>query len=370
MNKKYNAVLFAAAVALLCGLILFAFLVVGALQRFTQSNSTPTLDLFATLQAVSPAAVHSTPVISPTATSLFSFPSSTAEIPGESVHAAPTASPGDGLTGKIVFTCQVHKVQASNQICIINADGSGYRRLTTDDNRQHYYASLAPDGKSIVYAAFREENIYELYEMTLSSGKVEQLTDRLGVLNAPEISPNGEMIAFTRWTVKSNKYQIWLMDRNGENPNNIPKITGWDPTWSPNGKFILFASDMNGGPQLYTVKTNGGELRQVSNLPAIRGRSDWSPDGTTVVTYSGEPWKREVYLLNTDGSEARQLSPSGGNSQGPSFSPDGRWVVFTAYFDHPGDIHGCEIYVVRTDGTNLRRLTNNDYCDYQPRWGQ
>jgi tricorn protease len=73
--------------------------------------------------------------------------------------------------------------------------------------------------------------------------------------------------------------------------------------------------------------------------------------------------------MNADGSNARQLTPSGGNSQGPSFSPDGKWVAFTAYFDNYGEDHGCEIYVIRVDGTDLRRLTNNGYCDYQPRWG-
>jgi TolB protein len=73
--------------------------------------------------------------------------------------------------------------------------------------------------------------------------------------------------------------------------------------------------------------------------------------------------------MNADGSNAHQLTPSGGNSQGPSFSPDGKWVAFTAYFDHYGDDHGCEIYIIRTDGTDLRRLTDNGYCDYQPRWG-
>ncbi len=110
-------------------------------------------------------------------------------------------------------------------------------------------------------------------------------------------------------------------------------------------------------------------MTRLTNLPAIRGRSDWSPDGGYIVTYSGEAWNREVYIMDADGSNARQLTPSGGNSQGPSFSPDGQWVVFTAYFDHPGDDHGCEIYIIRIDGTDLRRLTNNDYCDYQPRWG-
>jgi len=159
------------------------------------------------------------------------------------------------------------------------------------------------------------------------------------------------------------------MDRNGEDAGNIPKISGWDPTWSPDGKQILFASGPEGGAQLFIVKRNGKDLHQVSNLPAIRGRSDWSPDGQSIVTYSGPAWNREVYIMNVDGSNARQLTPGGGNSQGPSFSPDGRWVVFTAYFDHYGEDHGCELYIIRTDGTDLRRLTDNDYCDYQPRWG-
>jgi len=116
------------------------------------------------------------------------------------------------------------------------------------------------------------------------------------------------------------------------------------------------------------VTLDGGGLRQVSNLPALRGRSDWSPQNL-IVTYSGEPWKREVFVMNSDGSNQHQISPAGGNSQGPSFSPDGQWVAFTAYFDHLNEDHGCEIYILRVNGSDLRRLTNNDYCDYQPRWG-
>jgi TolB protein len=73
--------------------------------------------------------------------------------------------------------------------------------------------------------------------------------------------------------------------------------------------------------------------------------------------------------MDSDGSNERQVAPSGGNSHGSSFSPDGGWIAFTAYFDIPGDINGCEIYTMRTDGSDLRRLTDNDYCDYQPRWG-
>jgi TolB protein len=270
--------------------------------------------------------------------------------------------------GQIVFTCQIFKVQASNQICIINADGTGFRRLTTDST-QHYYPSLSPDGKSVIYAAFRDANIYEIYEMNLTTGDVKQLTNRIGNINAPEISPDGTTIVFKRAKPNSEESQIYLMGRNGADPNNIPKILGWDPTWSPDGKYILFASDRDGTIQLYTMNLNGKELHKISNLPAIRGRSDWSLDGQFIVTYSGESWNREVYIMNADGSNAHVLSPAGGNSQGPSFSPDSQWVTFTAYFDHPNDDHGCEIYIIRIDGTDLRRLTSNDYCDYQPRWG-
>ncbi|MBM3125574.1 MAG: hypothetical protein FJZ87_10980 [Chloroflexi bacterium] len=317
-----------------------------------------TPDLLATLSASTP--LGSAPA-NPTSDLVFSIPSTTLTIPASSQASSPP--------GKIVFTCQVYKVQASNQICIINADGTGFRRLTTDSSRQHYYPSLSQNGQSVVYAAFREENIYELYEMDLASGEVNQLTNRLGVVNAPEISPDGTSIVFTRWTVNSNRYTIMLAERNGENAANIPGITGWDPTWSPDGETLLFASDMEGSIQLYTIHWDGKQLRRVSNLPALRGRSDWSIDGKYIVTYSGAPWKREVYLMNADGTNARVLSPAGGNSQGPSFSPDGQWVAFTAYFDRPGDDHGCEIYILRIDGTDLRRLTDNDYCDYQPRWG-
>jgi TolB protein len=335
------------------------------------ATSTPTPDLFATLQASTPLGVSPPAMLETPATPNFIFP--TVTVTPTALSSAQTSIPSpsaaDQPTGHIVFTCQIFKVQASNQICIMNADGSDYRRLTTDNSRQHYYPSLAPDGKSILYSAFFETNNYEIYEMRLDDGSVKRLTNVLGVENAPEVSPDGSRIVFTRWSPNTDQYQIMLMDRDGGNMENIPRILGWDPTWSPDGKQVLFASDRSGTVQLHTVRVDGKNVKGITNLPSIRGRSDWSPDGQLIVTYSGPSWNRELYIMNADGSNVRQLTPSGGNSQGPSFSPDGKWVAFTAYFDHYGDDHGCEIYIIRVDGTGLRRLTDNDYCDYQPRWG-
>lgn len=327
--------------------------------------STPTPDLFATLQASTPLYISSPQATQPSPTVAFNF----ASVTPPAATSVPAPSGLDQPQGHIVYTCQVYKDQGSEQICMMKADGTDFRRLTPENNIRHFYPSLSPDGRRVLYSAYSGDNNYDIYQYILESGVIERLTDVYGVENAPEFSPDMQAIAFTRTSPTRAGYSIMLTDRNGDGMNNIPQVEGWDPTWSPDGNTILFASDKNGGVQLYTVRTDGTQLKRITNLPAIRGRSDWSADGQFIVTYSGEPWKREVYIMNADGSNVRQLSPSGGNSQGPSFSPDGKWVAFTAYFDNYGDDNGCEVYIIRIDGTDLRRLTNNDYCDYQPRWG-
>lgn len=349
-------------------LVVLFFLLACNLGR-TPPSSSP--DLFATLQASTPSGAlpeQTESVNTPIGDLFTEIPAPTSN-PDSPVSNIPAPSAADGLTGHIAFTCQIFKVQYANQICIMNADGSEFRRLTLQDSLQHFYPSLAPDGQHVLYAGFREENVYEIYSLSVKDGTEDRLTNRVGIATAPEYSPDGQKIVFTRSNPQTNQFQIMLMDANGDNMENIPQIDGWDTTWSPDGKKILFASGRDGLTQLFTINLNGRGLSRITNLPAIRGRSDWSPDGRYIVTYSGEAWHREVFIMNADGSNVRQLTPAGGNSQGPSFSPDGKWVVFTAYFDHPGDDHGCEIYVIRIDGTDLRRLTNNDYCDYQPRWG-
>lgn len=283
-----------------------------------------------------------------------------AETHSETPSALPI--PASGGSGKIVYVCQLFRVTESDQICIMDSDGSNQRRLTTSDTARHYYPSLAPDGQSVLFSSNMDGTNFYIYELKLT-GELINLRQP-GV--APEVSPDGRLIAFAQSDGKNN--MIWIMNRDGSHPRLLYS-NGWDPTWSPDGQKILFASQVGSLSQLMTIRIDGTELQQVSDLPLLRGRSDWSADGRYLVTYSGRPWERELFLLPLDGSPARQLTPPGGNSQGPAFSPDGQWVAFTAYFDHFRNIHGCEIYKMRIDGTELTRLTNNDYCDWQPRWG-
>lgn len=278
-----------------------------------------------------------------------------------------------GPLGAIVYTCQVFSDIETNQICMMDPDGSNQIRLTSNNSVDHFYASWAPEGQSIVFSS-NESGDYEIYELDFY-GIQRQLTS-IGGAYAPAISPDGEYIVFTNYD--GTTPIVWIMNRDGSDPHPlIPnrQVTGWDPVWSPDGTHVLFASDMMRNIELYIVQADGSALRQLTQMTAmyagernIRGRSDWSPDGQFITYYAGSTWNWEIFIVDVDGENVQQLT-DGGNNLAPSFSPDGLWITFTSYMDNDGLDHGCEIYTMRVDGSEIRRLTNNAYCDWQPRWG-
>jgi len=318
-------------------------------------------------QTISAAKTTHTATSTPAATQL---PSATL-----SPSPLPTQTPlPSGIWGKIAFTCQIFKNNLKNQICLMDANGANQVRLTTADNADHAWPSLSPDGRSVIFAA-NNSGEYEIYEMDLADRKATPLTSSLRN-SGPSISPNGKYVVYIH---KVGEFrQLWLMDRNGNHQHLLigsDQWGAWDGAWSPDSQHILFASDMQGEIELFTVDLNGQNLEQIThiaqNYPSdqrLRGRNDWSPDGQWIATYLGESWNWEIFLSTTEGTQPHTIT-SGGNNLAPSFSPNGEWITFTSYRDRYGDDHGCEIYIMRTDGSQVQRLTNNDYCDWQPRWG-
>jgi TolB protein len=216
----------------------------------------------------------------------------------------------------------------------------------------------------VVFAS-TDSGSWQVYELTISTGAPRQLTFEPEEANAPEISPDGRYIVF-KHSDASQIDSVWVMGRDGSNPHQVYYV-GWDPVWSPDGNQILFASGAVDQAQLYIINADGSNPHRVSNLSDLRGRSDWSIQGL-LATYAGIKPNRNIFTMHTDGSGVTQITHSG-DCLAPSFSPDGNWITFMSYRDHPGDENGCEIYVMRVDGSDVRPLTNNNYCDWQPRWG-
>ncbi len=262
--------------------------------------------------------------------------------------------------GKIVFVCFDGKF---DQICLMNAVGTGQRKLTNEES-PNFYPSLSPDGNQVVFSSRRDGN-YEIFIMDIDGENIQQLTDNIGSLYAPEISPKGNRIVFTVAT--GGKQAIWVMRIDGTNPHPLTeaKFDDIDPTWSPDGEKIAFASDRTGTTQLYVMSADGSGVRQVTRTELkIGGRSSWSRDGDRLAFYAGPQNGRNLYMVDLNGKNLVQLT-DGGDNLAPSFSPDGQWLTFTSFRDGNN-----EVYVIRVDGSEIHRLTDEPNSDWQPRWGR
>ena len=303
----------------------------GVLATVTPDSATPTLSILTPTQL---------PILTPTVVEDFPLP-----LPGF----------GEGApSGRIVFTCYVQQI---DQICLMNADGSERKQLT-NFQATSFYPSISPDGTTIYFVS-RQRGTFDIYSMSMNGGDVEQLTEGIGTLYAPELSPTGNLVIFT-----NHGNGVWVMRADGNNPHPLTHRDDIDPTWCPDGSLIAFASNRPGSRQLHIMNYDGSDIRQITDLNNMGGRSTWSPDCTKLAFYRGPEGDRNIFTVNADGSDIKRLT-SGGDNLGPSWSPDGEWIAFTSFRDGNN-----EIYIIRPDGTDLTRLTDSPISDWQPRWGR
>jgi Tol biopolymer transport system component len=128
----------------------------------------------------------------------------------------------------------------------------------------------------------------------------------------------------------------------------------------PNGR-IAFDSARSGGTQnVFTVRPDGSDVRQLTFLTAGQGAAAWpawSPDGRTIAFERGDNGPTRVFVMNADGSGQRLLfnDDAAFDDLRPSFSPDGGRVIFSRC-NFPNE--ECAVYAVKNDGHGLTAITH------------
>ena len=131
---------------------------------------------------------------------------------------------------------------------------------------------------------------------------------------------------------------------------------GHSPAWSPDGRRLAFVRERGRNADVYVADSAGRNVRRLTSAPSLEYSPSWSPDGRRIAFASNRDGRFRIYVIRADGRGARRISPRGaaGDSHSPSWSQDGRLIAFSSSHATP---ENPEIYVVRPDGSGLKRLT-------------
>src|SRR5262249_3142908 len=177
--------------------------------------------------------------------------------------------------------------------------------------------------------------------------------------------PNGRWIAFTSLTSPEGRASISLVASTGSKVRTLA-TTPWGtgdsqrgPVWSPDGQLLAFCVQGASRSLDLTVVTTTGHPRRLTAAPGNEFDPRWSRDGRSIL-YATDSALR---MIPRPGSPSR-LVVRLASIWGASWSPDGKLIAFTG--SRPGELR-AHLYVVRPDGTGLRRLTGEVTPD-APTW--
>jgi Tol biopolymer transport system component len=198
-----------------------------------------------------------------------------------------------------------------------------------------------------------------------------QLTDLPGQERQAQIGPMATAFAFVGDA--SGNPDIYLQRVGGRNPVNLtPDSPAADtaPAFSPDGERIAFRSERD-GEGIYVMGSTGESVKRLTDF----GHDpSWSPDGKQIVFSSGtgqNPWSRnalaQLWVVPSSGGEVRQLT-KGGDAVQPSWSPGGRRIAFWGLRHDSGQ---RDLWTIPADGAEDAtpvEVTNDPAVDWDPAW--
>jgi TolB protein len=181
-----------------------------------------------------------------------------------------------------------------------------------------YSPSWSSDGSQIIYSAAADDDEYaRIYLTDMDTRETRAMTS--GYAEMPAWSPDNQQIAF----VSDDEYgtnDVYLMDMRGQSPLNIANGKGWDwkPAWSPDGSYLAYIDNLQ---KIIVVSLETLSKTELSPYLANVQSLAWSPDSQSIAFVSYADGDNDIYVMRADGSDVRQLTFNKWDDRNPQWRP-------------------------------------------------
>lgn len=226
---------------------------------------------------------------------------------------------------------------------------------------------------TIIWSSVRDGN-YEIYKMDADGTDVVNLTRNPAMDYTPAVDRSGALIAFS--SDRGGHPTIYTMEADGSHLTRLTSNSAseYSPAFSTiSANKIAFVREVTPGhAQIFVMDESGLNQVNISNTTHNDTQPSWSPDGTKIVFASDRDAKfgvntyLEIYTMNADGSGVTRLTfNDDGIDYYPKWSPDGTKIMFTT--DRATNTHcyafALDVWTMNANGTGQTNLTNDCHGD-------